>query len=211
MKRAITLAASALAGLLTIPLGVPVYAESYAVKMKFNIDTGDHYFEPAKLEIHPGDTVEWIQDDASNEHNVAAYPDRIPADTEPFLSPLLTSPGETWSHTFAKAGSYFYHCHPHEDTGMRGLIIVGRQTPTEELRQPKRGEMLHDLGSGNKPTSDGAKLKGDHMMTDGSMMKDLDMTEGEVMKESEMMKPREDNLHVPPDDDGYYGEDHHFD
>ncbi len=123
-------------------------AETYTVKMKTDEATGDVVFEPANLKIQPGDTVVWVQDDADNEHNVAAYPSRIPANTEPFESPMMIELGATWSQTFEKPGSYFYHCHPHEAAGMRGLVIVGRPSLPEEFRRAKPGEMSHDHGDG---------------------------------------------------------------
>ena len=76
--------------------------------------------KPAKVTINPGDTVVWLQDDADNEHNVAAYPNLIPEGTMPFESQMMTRVGESWSMTFDKEGSYFYHCHPHEAAGMKG-------------------------------------------------------------------------------------------
>ena len=187
MNRYTVLAASLITGLSIAGLSSAALAETYTVKMKFNDDTGDFYFEPANLKIQPGDTVVWIQDDPDNEHNVAAYPDKIPAGTEPFVSPLTDKPGDTWSQTFTKVGSYFYHCHPHEAAGMRGLVVVGRQSLPEEFRRPKPGEMKHDHGGGGD--GDGDMKHGEHMMDDGTMMKDGDMKHGEhMMDDGTMMK-----------------------
>jgi plastocyanin len=105
----------------------PSDGREFIVRMKFDDETGDLYFAPARLEIAPGDTVTWIQDDDINEHNVAAYPDRIPKGSEPFEGPMLTEKGQSWSATFGVPGSYYYHCHPHEAV-MRGLIVVGRES-----------------------------------------------------------------------------------
>ncbi len=70
---------------------------------------------------------------------------------------MMTEPGESWRMTFTKAGSYFYHCHPHEAAGMRGLLIVGRQSLPEEFRVPKAGDMQHDHGG-----SDDDEMEGHH-------------------------------------------------
>lgn len=117
-------------------------AAVYVIKMKFNQDTGKLNFERASLKIQPGDTVTWVQDDPDNEHNVVAYPSRIPAGTKPFQGPMLKM-GTKWSMTFTKVGTYEYHCHPHEAVGMRGTIIVGRASRPDEFRKAKAGEHEH--------------------------------------------------------------------
>ncbi len=123
----------------------PSDGREFVVRMKFDEETGDLYFAPARLEIAPGDTVTWIQDDGFNAHNAAAYPDRIPKGSEPFEGPLLTEKGQSWSVTFGVPGSYYYHCHPHEAV-MRGLVVVGRESLPGEFREPAHGEMAHDHG-----------------------------------------------------------------
>jgi plastocyanin len=138
--------AFAVAGLLGLFVGLlpsDVAAETYVVVMRINDATGDFAYQPERLEIEPGDTVIWVQADPDNEHNVAAYPSRIPKGAEPFASPLMTVPGETWSYTFTVAGSYYLHCHPHEAV-MRGLVVVGRESAPDELRESEPGEMSHD-------------------------------------------------------------------
>ena len=141
-------AMAALAVLIGVGVSTIAKADTAVIKMKFDEDSGDLYFEPAKVTINPGDTVVWLQDDADNEHNVAAYPNLIPEGTEPFESQMMTRVGESWSMTFDKVGSYFYHCHPHEAAGMKGLIVVGRESLPEEFRKPKAGDMSHDHGDG---------------------------------------------------------------
>ena len=147
--------ALAVAGPLAAALPQAASAETVIVKMMFNEDTGDFLFEPARIEIAPGDMVVWRQDDADNEHNVVAYPDRIPAGSEPFEGAMLTKLGETWSLRFDTVGSYFYHCHPHEEAGMRGLVVVGRESLPEEFRQPKAGDMSHDHDGQDADDEDG--------------------------------------------------------
>ncbi|MDP6817026.1 MAG: plastocyanin/azurin family copper-binding protein [Alphaproteobacteria bacterium] len=139
-------AMAALALLLGAAVSSAAMAATTVVKMKYDEDSGDLYFEPAKVAIEAGDTVVWLQDDADNEHNVAAYPDLIPAGTQPFESQMMTRLGESWSMTFDVEGSYFYHCHPHEAAGMKGLIVVGRESLPEEFRRPETGEMSHGHG-----------------------------------------------------------------
>ena len=152
MKKYEKIAASAalalLIGVAVSTVATVAYAETAVVQMKFDEDSGDLYFDPAKVIINQGDTVVWLQVDADNEHNVAAYPSLIPEGTQPFESQMMTRVGESWSMTFDKVGSYFYHCHPHEAAGMKGLIVVGRESLPEEFRKPKAGDMTHDHGDG---------------------------------------------------------------
>ena len=101
-------------------------AAKYIVEMQHDPVSSLYGFEPQQLRINPGDTVTWVQKDPYSRHNVAAYPDRIPAGTQPFESPLLTRIGEQWSMRFDKEGTYEYHCHPHEKEQMRGVVIVDR-------------------------------------------------------------------------------------
>lgn len=85
-------------------------------------------YHPKVLEITPGTTVTWINEEAfaylageySGVHNVAAVvmPD---ADENGFVSPLLVH-AQTFAHTFNIEGEYEYICAPHPY--MRGKIIV---------------------------------------------------------------------------------------
>lgn len=94
-------------------------------------------FDPETVTVAVGGTVEWTN--ASDvEHTVTAYEERIPEDAEYFasggfeseeaarsnLSEGLLSPGETYEHTFERAGTYEYYCIPHEGSGMVGTVRV---------------------------------------------------------------------------------------
>lgn len=137
-----------LAGFLVFAgLSRAAWAETYDVEMRSNEETGALSFKPSRLEIHSGDTVRWIQKDGYNDHNVVSYPNRIPKKTETFEGPLLSTVGDSWSHTFDAPGTYEYHCHPHEALGMRGVIIVGRESAPDEFRQSKPGEHVHDMSA----------------------------------------------------------------
>ncbi|MBT6441293.1 MAG: pseudoazurin [Alphaproteobacteria bacterium] len=135
------------------------------VKMVTDEASGDLIFEPAKINIQPGDTVVWVQADADNEHNVAAYSDKIPEGTSPFVSPMMGKAGDSWVMTFDAEGSYFYHCHPHEAAGMKGLIVVGRTSLPEEFRKPQDGDMSHAQHGDMEP------MEMDKHQGDGKSMK----------------------------------------
>ncbi|MBT7292348.1 MAG: hypothetical protein HN838_07430 [Rhodospirillaceae bacterium] len=231
MKYGKLAASAALAALIGLGVSTAAQADTTVVKMKFDEDSGDFLFEPAKVMINPGDTVVWLQDDADNEHNVAAYPNLIPEGAQPFESQMMTRVGESWSMTFDTEGSYFYHCHPHEAAGMKGLIVVGRESLPEEFRKPEAGDMSHDHGDGGHGDMDEMKhddmdgMKNDGM--DGMKHGDMDgMKHGDMdgmkndgmdgMKHGDMdemehgdnkdTKKKESGHHASgDDDDGHHG------
>ncbi|MBH8553263.1 plastocyanin [Nostocaceae cyanobacterium CENA357] len=104
-------------------------AETHQVKL--GSDKGMLAFEPAKLTIKPGDTIEWVNNKVPP-HNVvfdAAKNPEKSADLAKSLShkQLLMSPGQTQTTTFpadAPAGEYTFYCEPHRGAGMVGKIIV---------------------------------------------------------------------------------------
>ena len=70
-------------------------------------------FQPNRIEIRPGTTVAWTNDDPL-EHSVTAV-------DHSFDSGLIAS-GATWRHTFTQSGTYQFFCQPHPF--MRGVVIV---------------------------------------------------------------------------------------
>ena len=71
----------------------------------------DNAFEPAALQVEPGDTVTWTWE-GSNPHDVSA---------DGFESEVQTS--GTFTHTFEAPGEYDYVCTIHPS--MTGTIVVG--------------------------------------------------------------------------------------
>ena len=94
-------------------------------------------FTPAALTIKAGDVVKFVVK-SGPPHNVAFYPDSIPAGaadvlnkamTEtmaPLTGPMKVGIGETYEISFAgaPAGTYHYFCTPHQPFGMKGTITV---------------------------------------------------------------------------------------
>jgi len=104
-------------------------AETYEVKL--GSDKGMLAFEPKKLTIKAGDTIEWVNNKVPP-HNVVFDAAKNPtksADLAKSLShkKLLMSPGQKETTTFpadAAAGDYTFYCEPHRGAGMIGTITV---------------------------------------------------------------------------------------
>ncbi|MEH2291500.1 plastocyanin [Nostoc sp.] len=104
-------------------------AETY--KVKLGSDKGLLAFEPKKLTIKPGDTIEWVNNKVPP-HNVVFDAAKNPsksADLAKSLShkKLLMSPGQKETTTFAAdapTGDYTFYCEPHRGAGMVGTITV---------------------------------------------------------------------------------------
>lgn len=77
------------------------------------VDIKNFMFTPMSLTVPVGGKVTWKFEDAAN-HTVVA-------DDRSFSSPSMSN-GQTFSHTFSKAGTYKYTCsiHPY----MTGSIVV---------------------------------------------------------------------------------------
>ncbi|HBJ87328.1 MAG TPA: hypothetical protein DDZ88_26425 [Verrucomicrobiales bacterium] len=121
----------------------PAFAKEYTIKEVTNEDGGakPYYFTPDKLVIKPGDTVtfENAQEDM---HNVMFV--NVPkAVDEMIMSPMMEKKGEKFSYKFTVPGTYQFHCHPHEEMGMKGTIIVGKASKpgeTKEMGHHEKGE-----------------------------------------------------------------------
>jgi plastocyanin len=109
----------------------PDHTVSLEIKPRQDRELPEFYFDPAGLYVEPGDTVRF--DMASPHHNVNAYhpgfgyTQRVPDDTPPFSSPILTQ-DDYWLYTFEQEGVHDYMCAPHEIYGMVGRIVVGSAT-----------------------------------------------------------------------------------
>jgi plastocyanin len=83
----------------------------------------DYAFEPAEQTITAGDSITW-QNDGQEVHNVFALGGA-------WESPALNS-GETYTFTFATAGTYTYVCSIH--SGMLGTITVIEPEPPPQTK-----------------------------------------------------------------------------
>jgi len=137
MFRAATLAVA-----LSLLTGLSLQAAEHEVKMLNVGETGRMVFEPALLEIAPGDTVTFVATDPG--HNAESIKDLIPEGATAFKGKL----GETISVTFDVEGVYAYKCAPHLGMGMVGLIVVGENPANleaiAEARMPGKARDIFD-------------------------------------------------------------------
>jgi len=76
----------------------------------------DFSFQPGEIRVRAGATVTWANcDDPGQPAHTST------ADQGAWSSPSL-SPGDVFSHTFAQAGTFTYHCEPHPF--MTATVIV---------------------------------------------------------------------------------------
>lgn len=105
-------------------------AETVEVEARNQGSDGERMvFEPALVEIEPGDTVRFVFKDMG--HNAESYhpdnrghPNLIPEGAKVFKTGF-GKPGETYEVTLNTEGVHHYFCLPHEDMGMVGMIAVG--------------------------------------------------------------------------------------
>lgn len=79
------------------------------------VDAADDFFSPAQLVVAVGATVTW--------KNVGGEGHDVVAEDGSFVSNAL-GPGETFSHTFTRPGTYRYVCTFHAGEGMVGDVTV---------------------------------------------------------------------------------------
>lgn len=83
-------------------------------------------FQPATLTVHVGDSVTWTVTEAiSDSHSVTSgtYKDAASSGKDFDSGVKLKSNGDSFSHTFATAGTFAFFCAVHPDT-MSGTITV---------------------------------------------------------------------------------------
>lgn len=74
-------------------------------------------FSPAAIDVSPGSTVFWTNDDTT-QHTVTSQ-----GANQPTFDSGQIPPGMTWDNTFESPGTYSYHCSIHP--WMMGRVMVG--------------------------------------------------------------------------------------
>ena len=90
---------------------------AFAETIQIDFTPYDSYsIEVAKIDV--GDTIEWLPKNEGHNVEFLGGPD--------FMSlPEKSDLNAFYSVTFILPGVYLYHCTPHGNTGMIGLVIVG--------------------------------------------------------------------------------------
>lgn len=97
----------------------PAEAKEHQVKMLNKGTEGMMVFEPAYLNVAPGDTVKFV---ATNKgHNAESIAGMIPQGAAPFKGKI----DQEIVVRFSKPGLYGYKCLPHLGMGMVGIVQVG--------------------------------------------------------------------------------------
>jgi plastocyanin len=121
----------------TTPSAAPAPATGATHDVQMVGDASGYRFVPASLTIKRGDAVRWTNV-SGGPHNVSFWPDSIPAGaqsalsanmpstTSPLIGPLLLTPNQTYTISFANVptGTYKFYCTPHLALGMKGVIQV---------------------------------------------------------------------------------------
>jgi pseudoazurin len=122
-----------------IAIAVPAagFAEDHQVHMlNRGADGQMMVFEPAFLQIEPGDTVTFLPTDPS--HNAESIPSMMPEGAETFRGRI----NQEITVTFDQEGVYGIKCLPHYGLGMVAVIQVGDDTANLEaargVRHPAR-------------------------------------------------------------------------
>lgn len=118
----------------TLPPDAPRAPKTHVVKMI--TENGKQIFDPIKLTIQAGDTVEWLA--VSGSHNVAFWADSVPKGavellkkampetTKELTGPRKPKKGDKYVMVFSgmPKGTYEYYCTPHLKKMMVGTLII---------------------------------------------------------------------------------------
>lgn len=148
MKTLFALAAAASA--IALSAG-PALAEDHEVRMLTRGSDGTPMvFEPAYLEVAPGDTVTFVATDPT--HNAQTLPGMLPEGAEGFTGRM----NQDVTVTLTEEGVYGVKCLPHYAMGMVAVIKVGEGEPANlaeasAVRHPGRarqafGQLLSEAG-----------------------------------------------------------------
>lgn len=107
------------AAAITVSAALPTAAADYQVQMLNKGASGMMVFEPAYVQVQPGDTVTFVPTDKG--HNVETIAGMLPEGADAFKSGF----NEEYTVTFDVPGVYGVKCAPHFAMGMSALIFVG--------------------------------------------------------------------------------------
>ena len=119
MIRNLSTRAIAIPLLTTLCFATPALARDHEVQMVNKGTAGFMTFEPAFIQVAPGDSVTFKPTNPS--HNAESIETMLPTGANKFKGAL----NKPITVTFTKPGLYGYKCAPHLAMGMVGLVQVG--------------------------------------------------------------------------------------
>ncbi|WP_108398981.1 pseudoazurin [Devosia submarina] len=123
-------------------VAAPAFAANFNVQMLNKGAAGTMVFEPALIEVQPGDTVTFLPTDKG--HNAETIKEMMPEGAEAFKGAM----GKEIVVTFTEVGAYGIKCAPHLGMGMVALVVVGEDPPNLEaakaVKVPKKAQERFD-------------------------------------------------------------------
>ena len=86
------------------------------------VTIGEDAFDPQRLEVEEGATVEWVNE-SDTDHTIVSG--RFRDESEEWDLELGVESGSNGVHSFDSAGIYEYHCDVHGAQSMCGAVLVG--------------------------------------------------------------------------------------
>jgi pseudoazurin len=104
-----------------------VLAEQYEIQGVNYRNYDSMFFEPAFLEVRPGDSITFLVTDFDHQPQSVF----VPAGAEQWKA----EPGQSITVEFSQQGLYIYDCAYHNVMGMAGVILVGDPENLDEARE----------------------------------------------------------------------------
>jgi pseudoazurin len=114
-----------------LALSLPAMAAEVEVQMLNKGTLGPMTFEPALVQIQPGDSVHFVATDKG--HDAESVPGMLPDGAQPFKGTI----SQDITVKFDVEGVYVYKCLPHYPMGMVGLVVVGKPTNLDAIKAAK--------------------------------------------------------------------------
>jgi halocyanin-like protein len=115
-------------------------------------------FDPAVVQVDPGTAVTWSWTGEGGAHNVvAATPEGAFNSGDP-----VREDSAEYTVTFTEAGSYIYHCLPHQAIAMAGAVVVGEGGSADPEAVTEEGM------TGDPPEETGPAATADQYLSENS-------------------------------------------
>ncbi len=116
----------------SVPATAPAQSIAPALNNTATVDISGHAFNPAQLNVAPGTTVRFVNNDTE--------PHTATADNGLFDTGVL-QPGSSFDVFLDGSGTVNYHCELHPD--MQGSIVVGQGGGAEGVNPPNQAVSVY--------------------------------------------------------------------